>query len=141
MPQSAVTTLSYQISYIIGGWGASIGHFRQLRELRLPANLKRPVHNDFLSRIKSLELRKIVFSVFSSKFLQGTELWTWVDGQLCELVTRLDRAGYRHTLEVEFQLHEGGDHIRKDDLTKLFPEFRDKFKGVVNVVDAPDDWS
>ena len=48
------------------------------------------------------------------------ELWASesTDERLCELVTRLSRAGYRHTLEVKFPFE---DRLCKDDLAKLFP--------------------
>ena len=113
----------------------NIGHFRQLQELELPENSSIAVHQCFLTSINSTELRKVIFPVRSKYradvFLEGAELWASTDKQLCELVTRLGRAGYRHTLEVEFRLCGG---LSKDKWSTLLPEFRDRLKGVVIVV-------
>ena len=57
-----------------------------------------------------------------------------IDGQLCELVARLGRAGYHHTLEVELRLPEIGEDMGKYDFRKFLPEFREK--GALTVIDT-----
>jgi len=63
--------------------------------------------------------------------------WALVEKWLCELVTRLGTAGYRHTLEVEVRLTEPNDDRRRCELTEFLPGFREK--GVVTIIDAARD--
>ena len=73
----------------------------------------------------------------SNIFSQGVDVWTSIDKQLCELVARLARRGYRRSLEVEFQFPGGEKDLRECDLTKFLLEFKDKVKGVVNITCIP----
>jgi len=66
--------------------------------------------------------------------MQRIPTWDLVDKWLCELVTRLGTAGYRHTLEVEVRLTEPGDDRRRCEFTEFLPGFREK--GVVTIIDA-----
>ena len=124
------------LTCIPDGTAASIGHFRQLQELEFPENSSITLHQRFLTSINSTELRKVIFPVrskyYADVFLEGAKLWASTDKQLCELVTRLGRAGYRHTLEVEFRLYCLGE----GKWSTLLPEFRDRLRGVVTVVKA-----
>jgi len=71
---------------------------------------------------------------YSSIPSQHVPAWASIDKQLCELVTRLGAAGYRHTLEVEVRLTELNDDRRRYKFTEFLPEFREN--GVVTIIDA-----
>lgn len=90
------------------------------------------------SSITCNKLHRIIFLVNRmndlNAFLQGVGVWTSIDKWLCELVARLGRTGYRHTLEVEVRLTEIGDGLSEHDFTRFFPEFREK--GVTTIIDA-----
>lgn len=67
-------------------------------------------------------------------YAQGMEVWPPLDKLLCELVARLGKAGYHHTLEVELRPTEVGSRSPRQweiDLTRVLPEFREK--GVVTI--------
>ena len=78
----------------------------------------------------STELRKITFLVFSvlgrDIILQERDVQDSVDEQPCEPVTRACRAGYRHTLEVKYQLSEVAEELYQHNLAGFLPEFRNE---------------
>jgi len=118
-----------------------ISHFRKLRELQLMATWPNSTHEVLLSSITSTELRKVIFPVgymynswiFAARILE----WAVIDKRLCDLVARLGRTGYRHTLEVEVRFTEIDDAPGKYEFTQFLPEFRKK--GVVTIIDAVHD--
>jgi len=119
----------------------TIGHFRQLRELELTETYRLTSgHDNLLISISSTELGKVVFAVgpMYDRATASTvkRSWTSVDTHLRGFVDRLGRAGYRHTLEVEFRPFEDGDG-RKHDLYKFLPKFGKR--GVVAVADPDPD--
>ena len=88
-----------------------------------------------ISSITSAEIRKIVFLV---KCLGGWEpfaretvrdSWDMIERQLCLLVDRLHKMGYRYTLEVELRVTPG-----EYDFAKFLSKFRRK--GIVTITDA-----
>lgn len=120
----------------------TINHFRQLQELELSINWKSWAYESLLSSITT-ELRRIVFSITSatdwSIFSQTVEAWDFLDKQFCELVVRLGRMGYHHTLEVEFRVvREFLPPVWEWNSTKFLPEFRKK--GFVAFVDSGPRW-
>jgi len=98
-------------------------------------------HEILLSSITSTELRKVIFPVrymYNSRiFAARVRRWASIDKQLCELVARLGRMGYRHTLEVEVQFTEIDYDPGKYEFTQFLPEFREK--GVVTIIDVVHD--
>ena len=62
------------------------------------------------------------------------EAWALIDRDLCGLVDRLHRVGYRHTLEVELRLMKIGSEPGEYDFTKVLPDFREK--GAVTIIDG-----
>lgn len=119
----------------------TIGHLQQLRGLELGANCQlTPGHEKPFTSITSTELRKGVFSV-SPMCVRATastvkRSWASIDTHLCVLVDQLGRAGYRHTLRMEFRPYEDG-YGRKHDLYKFLPKFGKR--GVVTVADPDPD--
>ena len=61
------------------------------------------------------------------------ELGAPADDHLCELVDRLRRIGYRHTLEAKLLFELAEDDVSGIDFTAFLPRFREK--GVVTIVD------
>jgi len=118
-----------------------ISHFRQLREFQLMATWPNSTHEVLLSSITSTELRKIIFPMGymynSWIFAARIREWAMIDKQLCELVARLGRTGYRHTLEVEVQFTEVDHDPGKYEFTEFLPEFRER--GVVTIIDTVHD--
>ncbi|KAF9783870.1 hypothetical protein BJ322DRAFT_1067469 [Thelephora terrestris] len=110
----------------------SIANFRQLREFEPLVNWFGNVEG-LIAPISSTKLRKLVISGSSvlnrDIFTQGTEAWGPLDKELCQLVTRLGRAGYRRSLEVELRpskIRDGDFRPRKIDFTRVLPKFRER---------------
>ena len=108
-------------------------HFQQLQklQLRLPTS-----GSKILSSITSTELREVV--ILAGKIgdwwsSPRMELGAPADDQLCELVDRLQRMGYRHTLEAKLRFKLAEDDVSGIDPTAFLPRFREK--GVVTIVD------
>jgi hypothetical protein len=112
-----------------------IDHFPQLQELELLVDWSRWKPVGILSSITSTRLRKITFPASPVRnwdiILQDKDVQDSVDEQLCGLVARLYRAGYRHTLEVEYQLTEVQELYQRN-LAEFLPKFRDQ--GFVTIV-------
>lgn len=88
-----------------------------------------------ISSITSTNLRKLLFaspmSGIAWNFFLRHPCWIPFDDMICELVDRLEKSGYKHTLEVEFQaqflhMYEETDHRR------FLPKF--KKKGRVTII-------
>jgi len=94
-------------------------------------------YESLISSITSTELRKIIFPVSYVRdwrlFSREMNVWASADELLCELVARLGRTGYHHTLEVELRLIEAerGFSEHDVDLAKVLPEFRER--GIVTI--------
>ena len=56
-----------------------------------------------ISTITSTNIQKILFAMCSPRNLEG-RIWLTLDAGLSSLVDRLRESGYRHTLELEFQI-------------------------------------
>ena len=89
-----------------------------------------------ISSITSTNFQKLIFD---SKYFIGDSqssdpCWRRLDDTLCELVDRLRKSGYKHTLEVEFQ----AEIVELDEDECLEDEFLSKFRerGRVNVIDS-----
>lgn len=64
-------------------------------------------------------------------------IWASVDKKLCELVTRLARAGYHHTLDAGFLFLGDEEDLCGHDLAKLLLEFKDKAKVIAEIKCIP----
>ena len=96
-----------------------------LRQLSFSTVPPRAQERALISSITSTNFRRLIFI---TKYLLwephlSHRCWITFDDMICELVGRLQKSGYQHTLEVEFQaefveLHEDAD--------RFLPKFKKK---------------
>ena len=109
---------------------------QELRQLDITLLQPQERERALISSITSTNLRKLTFTSWISHiewdFLLHNPYWTPFDDVICELVDRLQKSGYKHTLEVVFRaeffnLNEEVDH------DKFLPKF--KRRGRVRIVE------
>ncbi|KAF9780738.1 hypothetical protein BJ322DRAFT_278963 [Thelephora terrestris] len=134
---STVKSLKLAFALPVGTSTTIISHFRQLRELGLVVIRLHSGYTNLLASITSTELRKVAFSVsfVTDRYTASSVKMSWasIDRHLCDLLDRIGRAGYRHTLAVEFRPYEDGGG-RKQNLFELLPEFGKR--GIVTVAET-----
>jgi hypothetical protein len=96
----------------------------------------REEERSLISSITSTNFRKLILN--AKYFIRDSHLdnpsWMRFDNMLCELIDRLQKSGYRHTLEVELQAEyvelKEGESL---EYQGVLPKFREK--GRVSVVE------
>ena len=74
-----------------------------------------------------------MWDVYDWKILASQmQEWTLIDGELCTLVGRLRKTGYRHTLEAELRLTEARDDPGDFNFARFLPKFRRQ--GIVTII-------
>ena len=85
-----------------------------------------PEEITLISTIASTNIRRILFATCTPRE-PGHHFWSSLDTELSNLVDRLRASGYKHVLELEFQLEsEFAEIDPKDALGAIFPCFREK---------------
>ncbi|KAF9783863.1 hypothetical protein BJ322DRAFT_1021634 [Thelephora terrestris] len=100
-----------------------------VKYLKLEATLRRGTALTGIGNFRQLREFELLSSAQSRYFTQGTEAWGPLDKELCQLVTRLGRAGYRRSLEVELRpskIRDGDFSPREIDFTRVLPKFRER---------------
>jgi hypothetical protein len=80
-----------------------------------------------IASVNSMNIQKIVFVLRNSVQKWSYPRWSSLDKTLPDLVDQLRASGYKHALELEFQLESefaGIDPV--DDPDAIFPCFREK---------------